>query len=264
MIKIFVTGASGNVGTTIVRTVQGREDFALVGGWCREAGSDLGELAGIGRIGVVASATLEEGLDATKPDVAIDFSITPLLPRNLRAYLDRNLDVVVGTTGLTDEQLAPYKKEVLERGLRWTAIANYGLGIALVADFVRHVRKYYPYVSIVDRHTNDMANAPSGTAVILARAAGGGEPGPVASVETYPGVMGARIHGAQVLSQRMPFPGPYSEHEVVLARKDEIVRISVEDHTSDIYMDGVFLAAKKLKASPAGTFCTDLSEIVGG
>ena len=263
MTNIFVTGASGNVGKTLVRTIQGREGYTLVGGWCREAGSDLGELAGIGPIGIIASATLEEGLDAAKPDLVIDFSATPLLPQNMRTYLDRGLDVVVGTTGLTEEQLAPYKKEALERGLRWTAIPNYGLGISLVADFIRHARKYYPYVSIVDRHMPNMANAPSGTAVALARAASEGENGPVASVESHPGVMGTKIHGVQVLSQRMPFPGPYSEHEVVLARQDEIVRITVEDHTSDIYMDGVFLAAKKLKESPKGTFYTDMSEIMG-
>ncbi|MDL2264595.1 4-hydroxy-tetrahydrodipicolinate reductase [Synergistaceae bacterium OttesenSCG-928-I11] len=264
MIRVFVTGASGNVGTTIVRTIREREGFALVGGWCREVGSDLGELAGIGAIGMIASATLEEGLDATKPDLVIDFSATPLLAQNMRAYLDRDLDVVVGTTGLTEEQLAPFKKEAQERGLRWAATANYGLGINLVADFIRHARKYYPYVSIVDRHMPNMANAPSGTAVLLALAAGEGEPAPVASVESHPGVMGTKIHGVQVLSQRMPFPGPYSEHEVVLARKDEIVRISVEDHTSEIYMDGVFLAAKKLKSAPRGTFYADMSEIMEG
>lgn len=264
MIKVFVTGASGNVGTTIVRTIQSVEGFELAGGWCRESGSDLGELAGIGAIGITASATLEEGLDGTKPDLVIDFSATPLLTGNMRAYLDRNLDAVIGTTGLTGEQLAPYRKEATERGLRWTAIPNYGLGITLVSDFIRRARKYYPYVSIIDRHTHNMANAPSGTAAALAQAAEIGEEGPIASVESYPGVMGGKIGGAQVLSQRMPFPGPYSEHEVMLARKDEIIRIVVEDHTSDIYMDGVFLAAKKLKSSPPGTFFTDMSEIMEG
>jgi 4-hydroxy-tetrahydrodipicolinate reductase len=243
--------------------MQGLDGFELAGGWCKEVGRDLGDLAGIGPVGVMSSATLAEGLETSGADIVIDFSATPLLPGNLRAYLDRNLDAVVGTTGLTDEQLAPYRKEVAERGLRWTAIPNYGLGIALVSDFVRRVRKYFPYVSIVDRHTNNMANAPSGTAAMLASAASEGERGPVASAEVYPGVLGGSVRGVQVLSQRMPYPGPYSEHQVFLARKDEIIRVSVEDHTSDIYMDGVFLAAKKLKESPKGTFYTDMSEIVG-
>ena len=47
MIKVFVSGASGNVGRAIVRDIPQRKNFSLVGGWCLEAGRDLGELAGI-------------------------------------------------------------------------------------------------------------------------------------------------------------------------------------------------------------------------
>ncbi len=67
----------------------------------------------------------------------------------------------------------------------------------------------------------------------------------------------------RVLSQRLPWPGPYSGHEITLARKDEIIRIAVEDYTSDIYMDGVFLTAKKIATFPAGSFLRSLSEVMG-
>jgi 4-hydroxy-tetrahydrodipicolinate reductase len=65
-----------------------------------------------------------------------------------------------------------------------------------------------------------------------------------------------------VLSQRLPWPGPYSGHEITLARKDEIIKISVEDYTSDIYMDGVFLTARKIKESPRGVFYRSLEEVM--
>ena len=52
MIKIFVTGASGNVGKTIVRTARTMDDFELAGGWCAEAGLDIGSLAGIEPLGI--------------------------------------------------------------------------------------------------------------------------------------------------------------------------------------------------------------------
>jgi 4-hydroxy-tetrahydrodipicolinate reductase len=262
MVKIFVAGASGNVGRTIVRTIQTTDWCELAGGWCVEAGQDLGTLAGIKPLGIMASSSLDAGLAEAKPDVVIDFSATPVLEGNLRSYLASGLNAVVGTTGLTGEQLEPFRKEVAAKGLRWAVIPNYGLGISLVSDFIRQIRQYYPFVAITDRHTNDMANAPSGTAGALAEAASDGPFGDVASKEVYPGVLGGKIHGVPVFSQRMPWPGPYSEHEATLARKDEIIRIIVEDHASDIYMDGVFLTVRKIAGFPPGSFLRRLSEVM--
>jgi 4-hydroxy-tetrahydrodipicolinate reductase len=262
MIGVFVTGVSGNVGGTIVRAIQNTGEFKIVGGWCKESGEDIGALAGIKPLGVTSAVSLDDGLAEARPDLVIDFSSTLVLENNLRSYLAAGLNAVIGTTGLTNEQLAPVRREVAAKGLRWAVIANYGLGIGLVSDFIKNVRKYYPFISIIDRHTNHMANAPSGTAAALARAASEAPFGEVESREVYRGVMGGNIDGAQVLSQRMPWPGPYSEHEITLARKDEIVKIVVQDHTSDIYMDGVLLAAGKIAGFPAGSFVTELSDII--
>ncbi len=262
MIRVFLAGASGNVGRTIVRTIREVDGLELVGGWCKEAGEDLGKLAGIEPSGVIATDDIEKGLAASSPDLVIDFSATQALENNLRTYLKHGLNVVVGTTGLSDEQFEPFRKEVAAKGLRWAAIPNYGLGISLVSQFIKEARKYYPYVSIVDQHQEKMANAPSGTAAALAKAASEGATGEVASRETYPGVLGAKIAGVQVLSQRLPWPGPYSGHEITLGRKDEIIRISVQDYTSDIYMDGLFLTARRIASFPAGAFVRDLAEVM--
>ena len=158
--RIFVSGASGNVGKTLVRTIMKLDWPELVGGWCKETGEDLGELAGIGTIGIKATDDLKAGIEASNPDIVIDFSATPVLPGNLRLYAEKSLNAVIGTTGLTDEDLAPFVKEVKEKGLRWAVIPNYGLGITLVMDFIKKVRGYYPYISIIDRHFPGMANAP--------------------------------------------------------------------------------------------------------
>ena len=87
--KIFVSGASGNVGKTLVRTIQNIEWAELVGGWCKEAGQDLGEIAGIGKIGIIATDDLNAGLKASNPDIVIDFSATPVLPGNLKIYAEK-------------------------------------------------------------------------------------------------------------------------------------------------------------------------------
>ncbi len=262
MKKIFVSGASGNVGKVIVKAILEREDMELAGGYCREAGEDLGTLAGTKPAGIAATDNLGEGLSIAQPDLVIDFTSTAVLMKNLELYAELELDAVIGTTGMNEEDFATAEKLVAEKGLRFAIIPNFGLGITLVMDFLAKARQFYPYVSIVDRHPASMANAPSGTAAMLARGAAKGPRGEVASKETFPGVLGGSIAERQVLSQRMPYPGPFSEHEIRLGRQDEVITITVSDFTSAVYLDGIFLVAEKLSTSPKGTLIRTLDEVL--
>lgn len=261
MKKVFVSGASGNVGRLVVKNVIAKEGFGLAGGWCREAGQDLGILAGVEPVGVSTDADLASGLRDSSPDVVVDFTSSTILMDNLKIYAEAGVDAVIGTTGLSDEDMLGLEILVREKGLRWAVISNYGLGINLVMEFMKNARQFYPYVAITDRHHVQMSNAPSGTAATLARAASEGPKGEIASKETFPGVMGANISGIPVTSQRLPYPGPYSEHEITLARQDEIIRINVQDFSSDIYMDGVFLAVEKVGSLMPGTLVRTLAAL---
>ncbi|GAB6280579.1 MAG: 4-hydroxy-tetrahydrodipicolinate reductase [Thermovirga sp.] len=259
MKRIFVSGASGNVGKLVIKNIIADEDLALAGGWCRETGQDLGVLAGVEPSGIRSCADLASGIRDSFPDVVVDFTSATILMDSLRIYAEAGIDAVIGTTGLSDEDMDEIEKVVKEKGLRWAVISNYGLGINLVMEFIKKARPFYPYAAITDRHHVHMSNAPSGTADTLAKAASEGPRGAVASKETFPGVMGAKISGIPVTSQRFPYPGPYSEHEVTLARQDEIIRITVQDFSSDIYMDGVFLAVEKVGSLAPGTLVRTLA-----
>ncbi len=261
MKKVFVSGASGNVGRLVVRNVIEREGFDLAGGYCRECGEDLGSLAGIPPIGILASSDLREGLAGSGANLVIDFTHTSVLMKHLSVYAALGLDAVIGTTGLSDEDFAEAESMVKAHGLRWAIISNYGLGINLVMDFLAKARPFYPYLTITDRHHPGMANAPSGTAAMLAHSASGGPEGVVESREVYGGVLGGKIAGIPVHSERLPYPGPFSEHEIVLGRQDEIIRITVSDFTSEIYMDGIFAAAGNIADLPPGTLVRKLSEL---
>lgn len=262
MKKIFVSGASGNVGKMVVGEVLSREGLELVGGYCREEGKDLGILAGTAPAGIASTSDLSGGLRSAKPDVVVDFTSGTVLMDNLKVYAELGLDAVIGTTGLNDDDFAAVRKMVAGKGLRFAIIPNFGLGITLVMEFLEKARQFYPYVSIVDRHPATMANAPSGTAVMLAQSIPDGVKGEVASKETYPGVLGADIAGYQVISQRMPYPGPFSEHEITIGRNDEIIRMTVTDFTSAVYMDGIFLAVNKIGSTPKGTLIRKLAEVL--
>jgi 4-hydroxy-tetrahydrodipicolinate reductase len=255
--KIFLTGASGNVGRTIVRSIGERAGFELVGGWCLEAGRDLGELAGLPPIGIVASKELKEGIISSGADMIIDFSSSAVLKDNLRLYSELGMDAAVGATGLTEDEILAFERKVRERGLRWAVIPNYCIGVAFLRKMVEKLSPYYSYINVTDRHPARMANAPSGTAVSLARAAKGAR-GEIESRETHDSVLGYDEAGVKVQSVRMPFPGPYAEHEVTLGRKDEVITINIRNFSSEVYMDGVFRTARFLKNAPAGTFIREV------
>lgn len=260
MKRVFVSGASGNVGRLVVRSVIERDGFELAGGFCRECGEDLGILASGVPVGVLSCTDLGEGLSRARADLVIDFTHAGVLMDHLAVYAELGLDAVIGTTGLTEEDFREVESLVKGKGLRWAIISNYGLGINLVMDFMARARAYYPYVSVTDRHHPGMANAPSGTAVMLAQSVSEGPEADVQSREVYKGVLGGKITGIPVHSERLPYPAPFSEHEIVLGRQDEIIRITVSDFTSEIYMDGVFLAAARISDLPQGTLVRKLSE----
>ncbi len=142
-IKVFVSGASGNVGRSLVRALEVSEDLRLAGGWCREEGKDLGTLAGIEPLGIAASGDLAKGLETAKPDLVIDFTSATILMENLTCYAERGLVVVVGTTGLDDESMARVERLVAEKQLRW-AVSQLRPRVNLILDFLEKARSSIP------------------------------------------------------------------------------------------------------------------------
>ena len=108
MLKIAVFGANGRMGRAVTRVVCASADAEIVGA-CTEpghetVGQDVGELAGLGSIGVVITADAEEALAGA--DVAIDFTLPAAVPGNLAAAKAAGTRLVMGTTGLTPEHVA--------------------------------------------------------------------------------------------------------------------------------------------------------------
>lgn len=259
--RIFVAGATGNVGRCITRAIMQGSSYELVGGFCSETGQDIATAAGLKCGGLYCIADMQYALDEARPEMVIDFTSAGIIMDNLSIYAKNKINAVIGTTGLNEEMLAEARELAKDAGTRWAIISNFGMGMNFVMDFLKKIRPHYPYVSIIDRHQADMANAPSGTAITLAETASGGEKGRIRSSEVIPGVMGGKVGEVQILSQRMPYPGPYSEHEITLGRPDELIRITVQDFSSEVYLPGVFLAVDRIGTFPPGTVITNLSEL---
>jgi len=261
--RVYVSGATGNVGRRIVEAIVSSEDLLLAGGWSRSTGRDIGELIGLGALGVDISNDLRQSLRASVPDVVVDFTSPSVVMDNLKAYGEVGLDIVVGTTGFNEQRLSQAREWAKERDLRWAIIANFSLSMNLALEFLKKVRPHYPYVIITERHYAQKADAPSGTSLWLAKALSTGRSGDVASKESLPGVLGGDFEGVRVLSERLPIPGTGGEHEIKLARRDEVMTVKVADFSSAVHVDGVLLAIRTLKKLPKGTMITEFRQLPG-
>ena len=172
--KLVLHGATGRMGQSLVRLSHPAGDLELVGAVCAAddpaVDKDVGEIAGIGPVGVIATADLGAGL--LGGDMVIDFSVAAAVPRLLGEAARKGLPVVSGTTNL-DARC----KRALEEASRSTAVLwapNMSLGIQVLAELVtqalRRLGSEYD-VEIVEIHHRRKVDAPSGTARRLAEAA---------------------------------------------------------------------------------------------
>ena len=105
MIEVLVNGASGRMGSEVVRSVMAEEGLAIAGAVDpAAAGKDLGEVVGIGHNGITISPNLEEAFKVKKPDVVVDFTSPKVIYENAKFVLSHGVNMVIGTTGLTADQ----------------------------------------------------------------------------------------------------------------------------------------------------------------
>jgi 4-hydroxy-tetrahydrodipicolinate reductase len=193
---------------------------------------------------------------AHKADVLIDFTQADALEENIRAALDGNAALVVGTTGL-----GMHHQEALNAAARSIPVlqaANTSLGVTLIEALVEQAaRALGPRydIEILDWHHRHKVDAPSGTALLLGEAAarGRGHPLPHLRLPPHEEARGARAAGgigfASVRAGNVA-----GEHAVILSGEGETVTIQHRAETRDLFADGAVRAARWLAGKPAGRY----------
>lgn len=173
MIKVAVTGCAGNMGSKIIKSVQEQENMEVVLGIEMPnsplAGNDLGEQIGIGTMGVeiIASNNLEDKLNEIKPDVLVDFTIASAAVETVKICAKCGVNVVVGTTGIKDDQLEIMHKAIKDNNIKAVISPNMATGVNVFFEIVGQVAKILGQeydVEIVEAHHHNKQDAPSGTA----------------------------------------------------------------------------------------------------
>jgi 4-hydroxy-tetrahydrodipicolinate reductase len=249
-VRVLVAGAAGRMGREVVRAVVGDPETALVGAVdVSEVGADAGALAGVGPQDIPVSADLAATLRVTGAEVVVDFTRAEAAFANAKVALAAGVSPVIGTTGMTPEQVGELGRLAEAKGVGAVVAPNFALGAVLLMRFAAQAARYLPEVEIIELHHERKVDAPSGTALKTAemiRAARAPErlPRPEETV-VLPGSRGGDFEGIRIHSVRLP---GYVAHEEVIfggvgqtltLRHDSIDRVS--------FMPGVLMACKRVR-----------------
>ena len=171
MTKVALIGATGRMGTAIIRACAAEGSLeivaAIASAGSKSLGRDAGEVAGTRALGVRVLGDLPP--DLARAQVAIDFSRPDLSLRTLNVCRAARVPIVIGTTGHNAEFDA--RVAGASRDIAVLVAPNTSLGVALASELVRIAAQALPAdfdVEIVEAHHRHKVDAPSGTALSLA------------------------------------------------------------------------------------------------
>lgn len=244
MINVLVIGALGRMGRTVCDAVLAEEDLVLAAA-VDSAFLDEAARAAFGIDNIPVYDNLEECLEATEIDVAVDFTIPGTVFGNVIACLKRGVHCVVGTTGLGEAQLVDIESQARLSGANCFIAPNFAIGAVLMMEACRRIAGYMLAAEIIELHHDQKLDAPSGTALrtadlMAAERADAPEPqGP----EGHP-ARGMVHKGIPIHSVRLP--GLVAHQEVIFGGKGQTLSIRHDSISRDSFMPGVVLAVRRV------------------
>lgn len=232
MIKVAVCGACGKMGTEVVKAVNADENLELVAKidicGCNEVFNNI-----------------EEALKSTTIDVLVDFTQPKSIFENAKYCLNNGIRPVIGTTGLSDEQIEELKQLSKEKNVSALIAPNFTTGAVLMMMFAKQAAKYFDNAEIIELHHNQKKDAPSGTAIktaqLMAEEKASFALGNCEEEELIEGSRGGKSYSdIQIHSIRMP--GYIASQEVIFGASGQVFKIRHDSMDRTCYMKGVVMA----------------------
>jgi 4-hydroxy-tetrahydrodipicolinate reductase len=264
-IAIGVTGCGGRMGRMLIAEISATDGCRVAGGIDAKGqpavGRDLGELAGLGRLGLLAGDD-PESLFA-RSDVVVDFTVPDATAAHAASAAQAGKPMVIGTTGLE----ARHEGEVTAaaRQVAIVRAANMSLGVNLLVGLVRQVaaRLGDQYdIEIVEMHHRHKVDAPSGTALALGRAAaqGRGIDLSARSERARDGITGPRRKG-DIGFASLRGGDVAGDHVVIFAGDGERVELTHRAGSRQIFARGAVRAACWLVGRKPGLY--GMADVLG-
>ena len=255
-IPVVVNGAGGKMGREVIKAVSAAPDMMLVGAVDRNPdyrGQDVGELAGCGALEIPVLDDLQSVLvlatQETVQGVMVDFTHPDGVYENVRSSIAYGVRPVVGTTGLSDEQMQDLADFAEKASTGCLIVPNFSIGMVLLQQAVLQAAQYLDHLEIIELHHNQKADAPSGTALktaaMLSELGKTYNPSQVKETETITGARGG-IVGENINIHSIRLPGLIAHQEVIFGAKGEIYTLRHDTSDRSCYMAGVLLAIRKV------------------
>ena len=244
MTRIIMSGCSGHMGRMITGLVKDGEGAEIV------AGVDVFD---DGTLGYPVYKNINEVQE--EADAIIDFSNPATLDATLEYAIEKNVPVVLCTTGYSDEQLAQINSASEKVALLKSA--NMSLGINTIMELLKTATNVFGEagfdIEIVEQHHHNKLDAPSGTALALADAINEAADGKYEYV--YDRSQKREKRDAKELGISAVRAGSIPGiHDVIFAGPDEVIEIKHTVYSRAVFGNGAISAAKFLSGKPAGMY----------
>lgn len=242
VIRVGVLGAGGRMGRAVCHAVAEADGLELVAAVDPNAAGE--------QIDGVEVAQDHDALTDAGVEVCVDFTRPSAVADNIRWLLEHGIHAVVGTTGLSDDDLADIERRAGGGDARVFLAPNFAIGAVLMMRFATEAARHMPDVEIIELHHDGKADAPSGTALrtadLIAKARGDADE-PVMG-EVIDGARGADRERIRVHSVRLP--GLVAHQEVLLGGEGQLLTIRHDSYDRTSFMPGVILAVRRVPDLP--------------
>ncbi len=262
-IQVLVAGALGRMGSEVIKAINSSNDYELIGAidtQKEKEGQDVGSIIGLGPLEVPVSCDFEGSLCSASQNVPkdgknkgvvlVDFTHPDFAYKHTRTAIAYGVHPVIGTTGITSDQLDELSKFAEKACLGSAIIPNFSVGMVLLQQAAAAAARFYEYAELTEMHHNKKADAPSGTCIKTAelieqQRAVFNKP----LLEEYESIEGSRggsrPSGLKLHSVRLP--GLVAHQQVMFGSNGETYELSHNTIDRSAYMPGVLLVVKKIR-----------------
>jgi 4-hydroxy-tetrahydrodipicolinate reductase len=257
-IRVVINGALGRMGQEITKAVVCEPGLKTVGAVEKEVTQQYLPLTEAPEL-IVLSSDLDSLLKSCDADVVVDFTNAEVSMAAARVAIKQKVNMVIGTTGLSEENLAEIEKLCQVHKVGAVVAPNFSLGAALLIHLSRLAAKFFNYAEIIEMHHDKKADAPSGTAIATARAMAQarGKPFiyPEVAREMLSNTRGGEMDGIAIHSLRLP--GFMAGQEVVFSGAGETLSLRHNIMNRECFLPGIILAIKEVTKLKGLTYGLD-------
>ena len=257
-VRVVVHGALGKMGREIINALCQEPETQVVGAVELDAAEEYLTLPD-GSGTVPFSSNLDHILTSCHPDVLVDFTVAQATMPAVRVAAKQGVNLVIGTTGLTADNLSEIERLATEHKVGIVVAPNFALGAVLMVHLAKVAAKYLDYAEIIELHHHLKADAPSGTALSTAKemAQARGKPfyRPPEQGQTS-NTRGESVEGVAIHSVRLP--GLLAHQEVILGAPGQTLSIRHDTISRECFMPGIILAVKEVVKRQGLTYGLDV------